>query len=67
MLLAQDGGSHEDGPSVGNGGYCEATFVEASSHEMEHGGVKMVVSAASGGVNVSDMVICGYCLRWRTD
>lgn len=55
ILLAHDGGSQEDGPSVGNGGYCEGTFVVANSHEIEHGGVKMVVSAASG--NVIDIVV----------
>lgn len=48
----QNGGSHEAGPVVGKAGNCDGTFVVVSSHEVVHGGVKTVESAASGAVRV---------------
>lgn len=52
MLACHEGGSQDDGPVVGNGGYCDGTFVVVRSHDVAQGGVNMVVRAASGAVGV---------------
>lgn len=44
------------GPVVGNGGYWDGVFVSVRSQDIEHGGVNIVVKAASGAVIVTDMV-----------
>jgi hypothetical protein len=41
---------------VANVGYWDGTFVVVWSHVIEHGGVKTVVRAASGGVMAAVMV-----------
>lgn len=56
MLACHDGGSQEEGPLVGNGGYCDGTFVVVKSHDVAHGGVKTVVRAARGAVGVDIFV-----------
>lgn len=48
------------GPVVGNGGYWEGVLVSVRSQDIEHGGVKIVVKAASGAVIVADMVAKRY-------
>lgn len=55
-FAAQLGGSHDAGPVVGKGGNCEGFLEEVRSHEMEQGGVKMVVRGARGAVMVADML-----------
>lgn len=59
MFAAQLGGSHDAGPVVGKGGNWDGFLEEVRSHEMEHGGVKMVVRAARGAVMVRDMLTGG--------
>lgn len=48
------------GPVVGNGGYWEGFLVSVKSQDIEHGGVNIVVKAASGAVIVADIVAKGY-------
>lgn len=51
MLVLHEGGPHDAGPAVGNGGYCENDrVVVRSQEEVGQGGVNMEVSAASGAV-----------------
>lgn len=51
---------------MGNGGNWEGFWVSVRSHDIEHGGVNMVVRAARGAVIEADMVHStiiqiGYC------
>lgn len=59
MFAAQLGGSHDAGPEVGKGGNCDGFLEEVRSHEMGHGGVKMVVRGARGFVMVTAMLTGG--------
>lgn len=65
MMAVHLGGSQDEDPVVGNGGYCDGFLVEVNSHDIEHGGVKTVVRAASGAVMVADIMkrLCSYLMR----
>lgn len=62
---AQNGGSQNAGPVVGKGGNCDGSLEDVKSHEVEHGGVKMVVRGARGAVMVAAML--RGCKPWADE